>query len=671
MQSLQWYKNRLAAMSVPEVAWRIRNKVRDSVDRCAWRAHRPLPALSRIVRSNGHPATAAGDARIVGDLPLTGQASERFESSWHARCLDEADDILAGRLRLFGRTIETGGRVNWNYEYNARRETPCGFAGSIDYRDHREAGDCKWAWEPSRHQHLMVLARAYRLTGDSRYAAAVLEHIESWIDQCPVGMGMQWRSPLELAIRLINWAWALAYIEPAGLLRGAAAERVLAVAYEHLRDVSRKYSRFSSANNHTVGEASGVYIGSAFWPQLIDAPAWRAEAKRILIEEMDRQVLPDGVHAELAVGYHLFVLQFFTLPAVIGRRMGDEFPQKYWNRLERMYEFVAALLEGGAPPLFNDCDDGYVLNLGRGAGAFEDWLGVGAMLFGRDDFATAPSEAAFWLLGEGGVTRTPAPEKLAASDRLRSHGFSDAGIYVLQSGRRGAADRISVTLDCGELGFGSIAAHGHADALSITLRVGGLDILVDPGTYDYFTHRRWRDYFRGTRAHNTIVVNDRDQSVPLGLFNWGARAASRCLAFESNADTCVVEGEHDGYRERDGIVHRRRVELEGRAGRIEIHDHLTGGNVFGLAQFLHFSEQCEVTRADGDNFIIQRSGARIFLECDPRLETTLVNGDEAMPCGWVSRQYHQRNASPTLIGTARCTGDTIIKTVLRVESYPS
>ena len=105
-------------------------------------------------------------------------------------------------------------------------------------------GDCKLVWEPNRHHHLVVLGRAYRATGDVRYAQAVVEQLQSWLDQCPFGHGMNWRSPLELAIRLINWVWALDLIREAGLLTGRAAARApLHAAWLHLWEIARKFSR--------------------------------------------------------------------------------------------------------------------------------------------------------------------------------------------------------------------------------------------------------------------------------------------------------------------------------------------------------------------------------------------------------------------------------------------
>lgn len=656
-------------MSVPEVAWRIRSKVRDSIDRCAWSPRRPLPAFSQIVASNGHPGSTAVDPRVVGEWPGVGVVPAGFDASWKARCIEEADLLLAGGMRLFGREIKTGRPVDWNREYQAGRATPIAYAGSIDYRDHAVTGDCKWAWEPSRHQHLVVLGRAYRLTGDERYAAAVIEHMESWIEQCPVGMGMQWRSPLELAIRLINWVWGLSLIEPAGLAQGDTGRRILAVVHAHLRDISRKYSRYSSANNHTIGEAAGVYIAAAAWPQLIEAARMRAEAKAILVQEMATQVLPDGVHAELAVGYHLFVLQFFTLAGLAGRRVGDEFPPAYWGQLEKMYTFVAALLEGGMPPQFNDCDDGYVLNLGRGPGAFSEWLGAGARMFNRRDFAAIAgqaSETSFWLCGAADSQ----PMSDGAAEPLQSVGFALAGVYLLQAGTRGQNDRISVTFDCGALGFGSIAAHGHSDALSMTLRAGGADILIDPGTFDYFTYRFWRDYFRSTRAHNTLVVNDRNQSESLGLFNWGRRAKAHLLRFDTNGEIALVEGEHDGYTAPFGVMHRRRIQLNRATGRIEIDDFLSATSEYSIAQPWHVSSECAVRPVDKHQILITRDGVRVLMTIDPKLETKCIRGDEKTGYGWESRGYHERVPSCTLLGEAAVCGDTIIRTVITVESSP-
>src|SRR5262249_12423173 len=140
----------------------------------------------------------------------------------------------------------------------------------------------------------------------------------------------------------------------------------------------------------------------------------------------------------------------------------------------------------------------------------------------------------------------------------------ESGHYLLQVGHRGRGDLVSVVFDCGDLGFKSIAAHGHADALSFTLRAFGSALFVDPGTYYYFTYPDCRSYLRSTKAHTTVAVEGLDQSVMLGPFLWGARAQARCVAWEPRKQGGKVIGEHDGYtRLTDPVLHRRTLELDG------------------------------------------------------------------------------------------------------------
>ena len=682
MQTLRWYKNRLAAMSGPEIVWRLGGKVRDTFDRVTWSARKAPPELRRIAHANGRPLSFEGDGRVSGGLWLEpGRSDSDYLSAWREALAAEANDLLAGRMRLFGRVVEVGRAIDWNYEYNAKRPMPRGYAADIDYRDYRETGDCKWAWEPSRHHQLVVLGRAYRVTGDRRYATAVVDLLRSWMEQCPIGVGMQWRSPLELAIRVINWVWALEMIRPSGAVDAGMGERLVGVAYRHLWDIARKYSKYSSANNHSIGEAAGVYVGAAYWPQLNDAAAWRAEAKDLLVKEMLGQVDADGVHQELAVGYHLFVTQFFTLAGLAGRRIGDEFPAEYWVRLEKMYAFVAKLCEGGDPPLMNDCDDGYVLNLGRGSGAFRHWLLAGARLFGRDEFAAIAGadaevgETAYWLLGrDEGKRHSSAPagsnaDVASGNETIGSAAFKVAGIYLLQCGQRGGDDRISVGFDCGPLGFGSIAAHGHADALAVTLRVGGQDVLVDPGTFDYFSHPDWRDYYRSTRAHNTIEIDGQDQSTMVGLFNWSERATARCLDWRTNADGARVVGEHDGYRQM-GVTHRRTVSLERAERRVVIEDELVGPAGMTFAQYWHFGENCAVRPETPHRFLVSLPKGTVRLEIDPGLTVECVRGTADSKIGWVSRAYHHRVAANALRCCGTVGGHTAPRTVIVMLDYP-
>ena len=668
MQTPSWYFRRLRGMSAEEMGWRLRSEIRDTADLARARLGRPVgpspEASARFALTPGFRVTGLSPgawAKAPSGSPQAG---------WRDRLRARADAIAAHRLSFFAlEDVHLGDPIDWNRDHEAGRATPMDFAPGIDYRDWSVAGDAKVVWEPSRHHQLVVLARAWRATGEEGYARAVVEQLDSWIAGCPFPFGMQWRSPLELAIRLINWVFALDLIHEAGLVTGEVRGRVLHSVHRHLWDVERKFSRGSSANNHLIGEAAGVFVGASYFALLPDAWGWREEARAILLREIEAQTFPEGGNRELALGYHVFALQFFLVAGLCARRTGHDFPPAYWSHFERMLEFLAAMGEGGELPLYGDADDGYVLDLGEPRGDWRGMLGIGAALFGRSELKAGAGrwpEAAAWLLRDEDKERfdsLPAP----APSPLRSRAFAGSGHYLLQGGE--GDDRLSVLFDCGELGFGAIAAHGHADALSFTLRLGGHDVLVDPGTYDYFTHPDWRRYFRSSAGHNTLVLDDRDQSEMQGLFLWGARAVARCLVFEPSGRGGRVVGEHDGYRRLpDPVVHRRTLELDTDSGTLIVRDEIEAAGPHEVAAFFHFSEACRLSEGKSRERDLVVAGRHLVVEADPRLALSVLFGSERPIGGWVSRGYHQKAMAPTLVGRARLTGSTVLVTRIALLS---
>jgi hypothetical protein len=659
-------------MTPGEIAWRLRSAVRDRADRL-WLKPRQK-ALPRAVlgNSNGEAVafrvTAVPLAAWVNEAAT--EAASKQEHAWRERLLARADRIADHRLSFFDlEDRHLGDPIDWNRDHKSGTAAPMRFAPSIDYRDFAVTGDCKFVWEPNRHHHLVVLARAYRASGEQRYAEAVVEQLASWLDACPYGIGMNWRSPLELGVRLINWVWALDLIRESDLVAGGVRARVAGSVYRHAWEIDRKYSRGSSVNNHLVGEAAGAYVASAYFHSLKGSDRRRARAREILCREILSQTHADGGTREQALGYHLFVLQFFLLSGLVGRWSGEEFPPAYWQRLEKMFDFAAAMTEGGANlPLFGDCDDGYVLDLGDRRGDVRPWLAAAAVLFDQADFkalAGGFSETAYWLLGLAGRDRFDALAEPHPAPRLASRAFPDSGYYLLQCGTQGSDDRISVVFDCGELGMKPLAAHGHADALSFTLRAFGRDVFVDPGTYDYFSFPRWREYFRSTRAHNTVVLDGRDQSVIGGPFLWTRKAEARCLRWEPSDRGGTVAGEHDGYtRLADPAVHRRTLILDARERTLTIHDEIVARGEHDVALYFHLAEDAEVRSVGENRFEIAVGPGTVTLELDPRLSVDALRGSEDPIAGWVSRGYHHKAPSTTLVGRCESSGTLALNCVV-------
>jgi hypothetical protein len=340
-------------------------------------------------------------------------------------------------------------------------------------------------------------------------------------------------------------------------------------------------------------------------------------------------------------------------------------------QLEKMLQFTARMCEAGSLPWVGDADDGYVLQLGGATADPLELLACGAALFERADFkriAGGYRETAWWLLGAEGKRRFDAIEAAGPPPPLTPRAFEDAGYYLLQHGRPGSPDAISVLFDCGELGFGSLAAHGHADALSFTVRALGGDLLIDPGTYDYFTYPAWREYFRSTRAHNTIAIDGENQSVPLGSFLWGDRAQARCVAFEGKGDRQVVAGEHDGYRRLlDPVLHRRTIELDASTRTIIISDDLEMKGSHRVDLYFHFAPRCGIGDPAGRTIAVETAGGRATLTVDARLKVSSLRGSEDPIAGWASSGYHRREAAWTVSAGAVLSGHARLVTTIVLE----
>ena len=341
-------------------------------------------------------------------------------------------------------------------------------------------------WEPSRHQHLTVLAAAYRLDGDDRYAEAVATQLRSWWAANPFLSGIHWTSGIELGLRLLSWVWIRRLLDGwAGVGPLFEGNRTfLQQLHHHQEWLARLPSHGSSANNHLVAEMAGQFAAGCAFPWFPESSSWREAAATTLRRELVRQTFASGLNRELATEYHGFVLELGLAAALEGELSGHPLGAEVWDALRRMTDALAAVVDVRLrPPRQGDGDDGHGLLLdGPGYDRWASLLATGAALFGpaswwpdvpRDDARTA-----LWTrLADRAVPGGPRPQD-------RPSLFADAGMAILRDTDR-QPDELWCRADHGPHGYLSIAAHAHADALSIEVRVGGVDVLADPGTYCY------------------------------------------------------------------------------------------------------------------------------------------------------------------------------------------
>jgi hypothetical protein len=658
-------------MSAAEVAFRCHRALGGLLDR--WRQRYPRP-YGYYLAEMGARAGRAGTIDAVRavrrglGVPDAEAARLMLEASCPgaiAATVREARSICEGRLRFFGRAWQYGPAWDWHRDPRGEDRWPLRHWSRIDTRK----GGAKYVWEPNRHQHLIALSKAWYWTGDPDFAAELERQLRCWLRQNPPYHGVNWTSGIELAVRIVSWCWALAFAGEAPQLSEQTKSQLLTAIALQAEHISGHLSAYSSANNHLVAEAAALAIVGTLLHDLPRAQDWRRTGLHILTAELARQVHPDGVGAEQAIHYHAEVLEWYLLVASMERRLGGVAHHSWRNRLVQMAVFLERVADScNNAPAFGDSDAAQIAPLVEAPYDYHQSLRVVAALL-LDDHRMLrgdepTDERAFWLCGSPG-TPGAAPRR----DEQPPLAVFPAGGWVIHRGTgRDGADH-HLVFNAGALGYGSLAAHGHADALSLWLSVRGVPLLIDPGTGIYHEDDRMRRYFRSTHAHNTIVVDDLDQSVQAGPTIWHDHAWVTLRPGSLPPDV-LAQARHHGYRRlRDPVTHERTVRWC-EPGAYAVLDRLLGAGSHRVCQHWHALPGTVVLpEPEGASCLIAREGVRIRLRwwSGVPLDCAVFEGCEEQMHGWYSPAYGVYLPSPTLRLACSATLPLALLTIIELE----
>jgi hypothetical protein len=646
---------RLQSMGITELAYRGRQE-----------ASKWLERMGMSGRRNG---ALSGTGNMLHDYFRYAGSSRFFEGAVSAQtpallaehlpgtrnqAIAAAEAICQGRFDLLGyRSLSFGDPVDWHLDPVSGRRAPLVHWSRLDPLDPAEVGDSKVVWELNRHQWMVSLGQAYRLTEDERYAETFVKYLRDWMQTNPPGMGINWASSLEVALRLISWCWALFLFKRSKAL---SPELFLCLGEgigTHASHVEKYLSYYFAPNTHLTGEALGLFYAGVVFPELRPDGRWRELGARILVDQLQRQVLPDGVYFEQSTCYQRYTVEIYLHFLILAACNDIAVPTTVQERVQRLLDFLLAIrLPDGALPQIGDADGGWLLPLTpRAADDARNVFAIGAALFGRSDYAWAAGGLApetIWLLGPTGVKASaalcPAPPETAPS-RL----FSCGGYAVMRSGWE--PDAHQLIFDVGPLGCPLSGGHGHADLLSIQCSAFGEPYLVDAGTYGYTEDQTWRNFFRSTAAHSTIRVDGIEQATPAGPFKWQSRPCARLRRWLSTEALDSADAEHDAYRTLpDPVVHRRRV-LFVKPRYWVVVDDLDGAADHGAEVRFQFAPLA--VRMDPPGWVraLGRQGQGLLIRAFATvpLTTTLHEGQLAPIQGWCSPDYGRRQPAPVLI----------------------
>lgn len=450
--------------------------------------------------------------------------------------------------------------------------------------------DPKYPWALGRLDHLIALGQGYWAVDDplaqSRFRRQFLVQAFDFLAVNPRGIGIQWASPMEVALRAANLAICLRMFEDAPEISDRNALELLCGLLEHCEHVETHLEDQAAVpNNHLIACYLGLFTVAVAFPNLPGAESRLARSRRGLCDQLAAQVHPDGVSFEGSVPYHRLSTELFTLGYVLANSSGVLLGDEYRRRLLAMYRAAQAFCsEQGLAPQIGDNDSGRVLAFADHATLDYGYLApLGAAIFADAALKSSqviPDEVP-WLLGEEGLTRLARlPVRARGSDFSSIHG----GIHVL----RGAGATLCVR--AGANGQRGVGGHSHNDQLSFELHLRGRPLIVDSGTGCYTRSTELRNALRSTAAHNTLQIDNEElwPFDPDRLFSLPEGARGRLCSFEPATERGRVVVRHDGYlRLAQPVAIERTFVLDRLRGGLWVTDSLEGEGHHELRSRLH------------------------------------------------------------------------------------
>jgi len=518
----------------------------------------------RAERSDERSSHHADEVRIPKDARWNPQTA-----------IAEADRILSGEIKYFAHEFHrTGFPPNWHKDYFTDHVTLSDSEGSLT--QHQETlrsrqplpqsdtdsnkhwsqisddadVDIKFIWEPNRFSFVYTLVRAYTASQDEKYAEAFWHSVLDWANHNPPNTGANWKDGQEIALRLMAWVFGYyAFFNSPSTTPQHIAKFTTYVAAQSERIYQNIDYAISTRSNHTISESFGLWLVGLLFPELKDAEKYLSLGKKLLEEEAEKQIFPDGSYSMYSLNYHRFILHIYLYAMRLGDINHVPFSTQLKNSVARSIDYLSQIIDTqtGQMPVYGSNDGALVLALNnydftdyRPLLQLGSFITKGERLFDSGEW----DEDIFWLTREiaGRVARSDSEGRIETSGAGEALSFPHGGTYLLRNTNSKAIIRCT--------DFRSRPS--HADQLHVDLWVHGHNIACDAGTYLYSGEGIWRNGLAHTSVHNTVTVDGKDQMNMVSRFTWTNWSKGKVLQHDEN----IWQGEHDSYKP---VSHKRTV----------------------------------------------------------------------------------------------------------------
>ncbi|HEX3083080.1 MAG TPA: alginate lyase family protein [Pyrinomonadaceae bacterium] len=457
----------------------------------------------------------------------------------------------------------------------------------------------------------------------------------SWIHANRTLSGDGWH-PYTISLRVVNWLHALSFFSKQLAVDEVTADLILSSLYGQVQ-VLYSNLEFDVRGNHLMENLRAlIWAGVAF--EGPEPQSWFEQGMRLLEAEVAEQILGDGGHFERAPGYHLVVFKDLLEIALLLKRNTNDVSSWLDAAVRRMTDYLWKILPpNGDIPLLKDSTWGQ-------ESPAQELLTASAVFFDEPAYKHSDRFGLYNLLLFGVQGFKKFMSWPIDNSPRGSVALSASGHYVIRHQENGD----HMILDAGKTCPDYLPAHAHADSLTYELTIGGQRIMVDSGVYEYQSGP-WRDYFRSTRAHNTVEVAAENQSEMWGSFRVGQRARPGPVVWQVGDDYVAVQGEHDGYRRLSiPVIHQRTV-IYGAERFWLVVDQLWGNGRTTANDYVHLHPHLSFEDTDAATWRIGAALLPLWLTAFGYQEHSITNGQlTPLRQGWYSENFGQIEANSVL-----------------------
>lgn len=579
------------------------------------------------------------------------------------KIINKSENIFS--FNFFQTKIDLSKNIDWLKDYKNDITSTHTYYAKINRQNFEQFGDIKYVCELSRFYFLPFLALHHTAHDDKSSISVIETTLKDWINQNPYLNSIHWTSGIEIGIRSVNLIYTHLVLLQQKKLTKTIDENIKELIQYNYQFLKNHLSLYSSANNHLVAELTGlVAITSYFESEEYSESQKKWQEK--LYKEIENQVNDDGVNVELSTHYHAEVTDLFLNALLFIKRSGKVIPKSIENRFKKMFNFINHVEYSGNKTIFGDNDEGYLLYpyFKKKFSIYNSLLMSSDIEYDSNYVDSENIDLRNYLIY--GETYFKHNEKTRNINTKKDTLFKSSGYGFFYNEK----NRTKLSVDFGAIGDNVSAAHGHSDIFHFMLEIKGIQILVDSGTYQYHKkNTKWREYFRGIKAHNTVSINSLNQAISNSRMSWIEMPNVKLLNSFITKEVSYISTEHDAYK-RQGIKHKREFKFEKNKNKITIIDSLTFINKkekeVELEFYFNFNPKLDII-FENNKLTAGIKNTKVVLENPFFKGGELIKGNENKMLGWFSEQYDRKTVGQVFVFKKRMLKNMIIKTEIKLD----